>query len=109
MKYSLSQIARKYFHYYITAVNGKGHGIHSPFVFDFVRSVLNDRKQYPAYQRVEAVRELLLKDKTEIDVYDAGAGAPPDRRYVHSIATITRRAAKRKKAGAAIIPDRASL
>src|SRR3990170_3683902 len=48
----------------ITAANSKGHGIHSPFVYDFVRNVLNDHQQYPAYKRVEAMRELLLKDKT---------------------------------------------
>jgi predicted O-methyltransferase YrrM len=97
MKYSLSQIAQKYLHYYITAANGKGHGIHSPFVYDFVRSVLNDRKQYPAYQRVEAVREMLLKDKTEIDVLDMGASAPPGMKYLDRVADITRRSAKRKK------------
>jgi predicted O-methyltransferase YrrM len=97
MKYSVSQIAQKYLHYYITAANGKGHGIHSPFVYDFVRNVLNDRQQYPAYKRVEAMRELLLKDKTEIDVYDMGASAPPGLKYLDPVATITRRSAKRKK------------
>ncbi len=38
------QLAKKYLHYYLTASNGKGHGIHSPFVFDFVKHVLNDKK-----------------------------------------------------------------
>jgi hypothetical protein len=46
--YSAFQLANKYFNYYIKAKNGKGHGIHSPFVFDFIIHVLNDKKQYDA-------------------------------------------------------------
>src|SRR5690606_32159448 len=48
--YSRYQIARKYLHYYLTAANGKGHGIHSPFVYDFVRNVLNDKRNFYAYK-----------------------------------------------------------
>jgi hypothetical protein len=32
-----------YFKYYFTAANGKGHGVHSPFVYSFIRSVLNNK------------------------------------------------------------------
>jgi predicted O-methyltransferase YrrM len=34
--YTHLQLARKYIHYYFTASNGKGHGMHSPFVFEFI-------------------------------------------------------------------------
>lgn len=97
MKYSVSQIAQKYLHYYITAANGKGHGIHSPFVYDFVRNVLNDRQQYPAYKRVEAMRQLLLKDKTKIYEDDMSPPPPGPGDYRSSIADITRYTVKRKK------------
>jgi hypothetical protein len=51
--YSPFQLAKKYLHYYFTASNGKGHGIHSPYVFDFIEKVLNDKKQYECYNNIE--------------------------------------------------------
>ena len=58
--YSAFQLAKKYFHYYLTAQNGKGHGVHSPFVFDFIIHVLNDKKKYGPYQKIEHLRKQLL-------------------------------------------------
>ena len=73
--YSKFQLAKKYLHYYLTASNGKGHGIHSPFVFDFVKNVLNDSRSYPVYQPIEKIRKQLLTDSTVIEVEDFGAGS----------------------------------
>ena len=61
--------------YWLTAANGKGHGIHSPFVYDFVRTVLLDREAYPAYNEIESVRKKLLQDNQLITVSDYGAGS----------------------------------
>ncbi len=69
------QLAKKYLYYYLSASNGKGHGIHSPFVFDFVKHVLNDKQNYPAYQAIEKTRKQLLTDSTVIEVEDFGAGS----------------------------------
>jgi predicted O-methyltransferase YrrM len=95
--YSPFRIAQKYLHYYITAANGKGHGIHSPFVYDFVRNVLMDRKAYPAYREAEQLRRLLLRDQTVLEVEDLGAGSVAGTRRQRSVASIARSAAKRKK------------
>ena len=73
--YSPFQIGRKYLHYYLTAANGKGHGIHSPFVFDFVTHVLNDTRDYPEYSRIELLRRQLLQDRTMLEIEDMGAGS----------------------------------
>jgi predicted O-methyltransferase YrrM len=73
--YSPVRLARKYLHYYLTAANGKGHGIHSPFVFDFITSVLNDRGPYPAWVAIEVLRDRLLKDDTLLNIEDMGAGS----------------------------------
>ena len=83
------QLARKYLHYYLTASNGKGHGIHSPFVFDFVKNVLNDKQNYPAYQSIESMRKKMLADSTIIEVEDFGAGSSvikTNKRIVSAIA-----------------------
>ena len=73
--YSTFQLAKKYLHYYITASNGKGHGVHSPFVFDFIKNVLNDGKEYECYHSIEKLRAELLHDKRVIGVDDFGAGS----------------------------------
>jgi predicted O-methyltransferase YrrM len=73
--YSRLRLTRKYLRYYFGASNGKGHGIHSPFVFDFITQVLNDTREYPAYARVEGLRQRLLKDGTMLEIEDLGAGS----------------------------------
>jgi predicted O-methyltransferase YrrM len=74
-KYSRWQLAWKYLHYYFAAGNGKGHGTHSPFVFEFITEVLNDKSNSVAYQRVESLREQLLQDRTMLNFDDFGAGS----------------------------------
>ena len=44
MSYSFPIRLYKYFNYYFNASNGKGHGVHSPFVFNFISSVLNNKE-----------------------------------------------------------------
>ena len=73
--YSRFQLAKKYIQYWLQASNGKGHGIHSPFVYDFTRKVLNDKNEYPCYKTIEPVRKELLHDRAIIEVDDFGAGA----------------------------------
>lgn len=86
--YSSVQLAKKYLGYYITASNGKGHGVHSPFVFDFITHVLNDRKEYPCYQTIEAARKILLQDKSMIMVQDHGAGSAVIREQNRKVSAI---------------------
>ncbi len=73
--YSKFQLAKKYIHYYLTASNGKGHGVHSPFVFEFITKILNDKKQYECYATIEKQRQLLLQNTDIIEVEDFGAGS----------------------------------
>lgn len=73
--FSTLQLAKKYLRYYLSASNSKGHGIHSPFVFDFTRHVLNDKKQYDCYHGIEAQRARLLQNTATIAVEDFGAGS----------------------------------
>ena len=73
--YTHFQLAKKYIKYYLTASNSKGHGVHSPFVFNFIKFVLNDKKIYDCYSKIETLRRQLLNDKTIIEVEDFGAGS----------------------------------
>ncbi len=97
--YSRFQLARKYIRYYFTASNGKGHGIHSPFVYDFIRHVLNDKRNFYAYQKVESHRFLMMYNSTQLEVEDFGAGSVSGAKKKRSIASIVKNAAKPPKLG----------
>ena len=97
--YSNWQLAFKYFNYYLTASNGKGHGTHSPFIFHFITKILNDKNPYPEYAVVENLREQLLNHQTILSVEDFGAGSSISKTNQRSIASIAKNAAKPKKFG----------
>ena len=95
--YSSFQLAKKYIRYYLTAANGKGHGIHSPFVFEFIKFVMNDKKEYPVYKKAEAVRKQLLKDDCTIEVKDFGAGSSVIKTNSRKIKAVAASSLKPKK------------
>jgi predicted O-methyltransferase YrrM len=97
--YSPSALALKYLRYYVNAANGKGHGVHSPFVFTFIKEVLNDRTNYPEYAKVEKLRQKLRNDHRDIQVLDLGAGSVHGDGSLRKISTIARNAAKPAKFG----------
>lgn len=99
MVYSPLQAAARYFKYYVHAANSKGHGVHSPFVFEFITKVMNDFTLYDDYARVEGLRKALLKDTAELEVKDMGAGSARTSSARRSIASIAKNAAKPKKFG----------
>jgi predicted O-methyltransferase YrrM len=73
--FSPVQLAFKYLKYLINASNGKGHGIHSPFVFEFVTKVLNGKGNKQVYGEIENVRKQLLQNNVRINIEDFGAGS----------------------------------
>lgn len=97
--YNFFKIGFKYLEYWITASNGKGHGVHSPFVYNFIESVLIDAKKYPDYKRVEFLRDDLLTDQTLLEIEDFGAGSYITPSKTRSVASIASSAAKSRKYG----------
>jgi predicted O-methyltransferase YrrM len=98
--YHRLQLAIKYVQYFFSASSPKGHGIHSPFVFNFLTEVLNDQRQFYSYEQIEQQRKKLLNNPTILTVSDFGAGsglhAFANQRSICSIAS---HAAKPKKWG----------
>jgi len=93
--YSPMSIALQYLRHQATASNGRGHGIHSPFVFEFVTRVLNDRTVYPSYRKIEQLRRKLLSDRSPVPIEDYGAGISGSHSVSsRSVASITAGAAK---------------
>ncbi len=51
------------------------HGVHSPFVYDFLTKCLYDRQKYPAYAKLKNYRKSILNDQKTIKITDFGAGS----------------------------------
>ncbi len=97
--YSPIQLAYKYLRYYVSANNGKGHGVHSPFVFDFIQHVLNDDRFFYAYQPIENLRKLMLVDSRVLSVEDFGAGSRVNKTHQRTVSSIAKSSLKPAKYG----------
>lgn len=66
-------LLNKYLKYYLKA--DSRFGIHSPFVYDFVTKVLNDRESHDAYQQIKAFRQAMQHSNELVGGADFGAGS----------------------------------
>ena len=95
--YSKTKLSLKYFQYWLQSGNGKGHGIHSPFVFEFVQQVLITKYQNEAVEAIEMLRRQLKQNQTAIQIDDFGAGSRVVKQNTRSIATIAHSSLKPRK------------
>lgn len=95
--YSPVKLSCKYLHYFLTASNGKGHGVHSPFVFNFITRVLNDSRHFYAYESIEKQRQTLFGNNALLNIEDFGAGSTVTKSNQRKVSDIARTALKSKK------------
>ena len=60
----------------LTARNTGGHGVHSPYLFEWVRMVMSDKNTYYVWDEIEEIRQEMLKDTRELEFVDYGSGGP---------------------------------
>lgn len=70
----LLQRINGYLRYRLTA--DTPHGVHSPFIFEFMNDLLLDTTPYYPFEPIEAIRSKLLLDSSTLEVTDLGAGSP---------------------------------
>ncbi len=93
--YNSFQLAWKFLVYLLTSSNGKGHGVHSPFVFDFIVNVLRGKEEdVQAFKKIEAKRREFEHSNLVLDVLDLGAGSSSGKQNQRTISSIAKRAAK---------------
>jgi len=64
----------KYFYHLLSARNTRGHGIHSPFCYQFTQSVIYDKSSFYIFQEIEKLRTELKKNTTTLNIKDLGTG-----------------------------------
>lgn len=66
---------KEYLRYRLFSRYRKGHGIHSPFVYDIVSRVFRNKIDDAVVSKIEQIRKELINDKRTIIVNDLGAGS----------------------------------
>ncbi|MFY8003350.1 MAG: O-methyltransferase [Chitinophagaceae bacterium] len=98
MHYAI-ELGYKYLRYLFTSANGKGHGIHPPFVFELVTKVLNDNRSFYAFSAIENLRKELQNNSSVITIQDFGAGSRVYKSNERKIKDIAHSSLKAKKYG----------
>ena len=57
----------------LTAWNTGGEGVHSPYLFEWVRMVMMDKNAYYIWGEIERCREKMLRDERELEFVDYGS------------------------------------
>lgn len=94
LKYSL-----KYLRYILFAKHKKGHGIHSPFLFDLIMNVLNNKKIPKELDKVISLHKELKKSKDKINFDEIGAGSKYIRNQQITIGKLIKRSSVSIKYG----------
>ena len=95
--YSTPKLLIKYLQYYFTAANIQGHGVHSPFVYAFIKEVLNKKNTTIFPTSIEAYRTNLLANKDLVEVWDRGAGSRQTNNNKRTVSAIAKAALKPQK------------
>ena len=60
--------------HYLTAWNTGGEGVHSPYLFEWVRMVMSDKHAYRVWEDIESVRARMLVSDQVVEFVDYGSG-----------------------------------
>jgi predicted O-methyltransferase YrrM len=91
-----SRFIKDYIRYYFRAKTK--YAIHSPFVFEFVTKVLNQKKvNNEQIENIEKIRRELLHSSKEINVVDFGAGSYSQQTNLRKVKEIVKSSSKSRK------------
>ncbi len=95
----MSGILSTKINYFLFSKHKKGFGIHSPFLFDLITLVFNDKSDKVAYRKVDFIRNEFLKSDKIINVKDLGAGSKIFHSDNRKISDIVKHSSIQKKYG----------
>lgn len=88
---------KKYIEYKIISTHRKGHGIHSPFIFQLISTVFRNKPDANVVCIIENARINLLRDNRKIKVTDLGSGQ--NKQPLRKVSEIARNSAVPSKYG----------
>jgi predicted O-methyltransferase YrrM len=89
----------KYLEYKIFSSHSRGHGIHSPFVFNLVTKVFRNKTDAGVVFTIEQIRRNMISDKRLISVTDFGSGSVKMRSNLRKVSDIARDSSVPRKYG----------
>ena len=81
---------KSYFFFLLKSTNQ--HGIHSPFVYNFVTKCVNDKSKYSSYNTLKNIRKRLLQNNNDITITDFGEGSKVFKSNHRKISSIAKNA-----------------
>jgi predicted O-methyltransferase YrrM len=85
--------------YCLTSRHARGHGIHSPFVYEFIMNVLRARENRDDLEKIDGIRSSLLRSNDQIRVNDHGTGRKGGMKETRPVSSIVKVASTRPKFG----------
>jgi predicted O-methyltransferase YrrM len=82
--------ASRYLKYFFLSRHKNGHGIHSPFVFDLVSRIFQNKADADIVCNIEMVRKRMISDKRSIIVKDLGTGSKKLKTNIRKVSDIAR-------------------
>jgi predicted O-methyltransferase YrrM len=80
----------KYLKYMLVSRHKKGHGIHSPFIFDLVSRIFWSKVNQDVINTIERIRKKLISDKKTVVINDLGTGPVKSRIKLRKVSDIAR-------------------
>ena len=81
----------------LTAWNTGGEGIHSPYLFEWVRMVMSDKHSYYCWDSIEVCRQAMLADDRELEFVDYGSGKQQGGSEKKRVCDIARKSLTKKR------------
>ncbi len=89
----------KFLKYILFSSHKRGHGIHSPFVFNIVLKVFRNKTQPDVVLRIESIRKRLIADSGAGVMTDYGAGSRSGKGNIKRVSEIARYSSVPEKYG----------
>lgn len=88
----------KYYFQFLFASKNE-HSLHSPFVFELYTKIIQAKTTFSVFEEIENLRKKLLKNRTNIEITDFGAGSRIYKTNQREIRQIAKSAEKNPKFG----------
>jgi len=89
----------RYLNYFIKSKHYGGHGIHSPFIYNFSQKVIFSKKKHPFFKDIDQIRKSYKHNNKLIPISDYGAGSRISKNNYRQIKNIAKTASTQKKYG----------